>query len=440
MFRRFFSVISIFLLLVSCTVAKAVSPASKDFRGVWISTIYHLDFPSAVSTDPDKLKENTDSILDHIQAMGLTDVVLQVRPCADAFYNSSIFPWSRYLTGNQGTAPKNHFDPLTYWITEAHKRGLSLHAWINPFRITISGKSEISGLSSNNPAVIHPEYVVNYKGNEYFDPGIPAARQLILDGVKELAENYDIDGIQLDDYFYPGTDFNDESSFKAYGSQYSNRDSWRIHNINTLIQELGKTIHQINPDLIFGVSPSGIWANQKDDSRGSATYGSESLYTSYADSYSWVKNNWVDYLCPQIYWEFGYPQADYETLVRWWANTAKGTNVKLYIGLAAYKAQKAETGSVWYGYDELLQQLKLNHSLDDVSGECFFRYGSLLAIDDLPDALSDFYGEDNFSPEQSDSLPETEIKTDNDSGQTSSSFWQVITELFQRLLKWLATF
>lgn len=430
---------SLACLLVGLFLCSGFSHAAEsdswEFRGVWVSTVYQLDYPAAATTDPARLKENAREILDQIQAMGLKDVVLQVRPCADAFYPSQLFPWSRFLTGAQGRSPADGFDPLAYWVEEAHKRDLSLHAWINPFRVTICGQGEISGLYHKNPAVLHPEFVVNYKENLYFDPGLPAVRQLVADGVRELVQNYDIDGIQLDDYFYPDTDFPDEASYKTYGGSFADKASWRRDNINQLIRQLDEVIHQTKPTLRFGVSPAGIWCNQSTDSRGSATSGSETMTTACADSYTWVKQGWVDYICPQIYWERGHPQADYETLVRWWANTVKDTDVSLAIGLAAYKAQQAQTGSPWFGTEELMEQLTLNRQIDGISGVCFFRYGSLLAVDGLPEALTQFYASDSI-PEHSDSLAE-DTPAPSQEDPSSLSLWQRILALFRLLVSWL---
>jgi uncharacterized lipoprotein YddW (UPF0748 family) len=433
MHRRFLFFILLFLALLGSSYAQAADLSDREFRGVWVSTVYQLDYPATATTDPATLRKNADEILDRVQTMGLTDVVLQVRPCADALYPSALFPWSRFLTGTQGTAPADGFDPLAYWVEAAHKRHLFLHGWINPFRVTIGGSSEISGLSAKNPAVLHPEFVVNYKENLYFDPGLPAVRQLIADGVAELVKNYDLDGIQLDDYFYPGTDFPDSASYQAYGGSFADLTHWRQDNINQLIQLLDNTIHQSKPDVLFGISPAGIWCNDTTDRRGSHTAGSETLTTAYADSYTWVKQGWVDYICPQIYWERGHSQADYQTLVSWWADTVKDTPVSLIIGMAAYKAQQAQPDSPWYGTKELMGQLADNRKISGLSGVCFFRYGSLLTVDGLADALTVFY-QTPFTPEQSDSLPEVTAPET----KPAAPFWrQKILWLFHTFWTWL---
>lgn len=356
----------------------------KEFRAMWVATVYRLDYPSQATTDPAVLKRDADQILQGCVDMGMNAVILQVRPSADAFYPSEYYPWSKYLSGTQGTAPADGFDPLAYWIERAHALGLELHAWINPFRITKSGQSEFNALTADHPAKVHPDWVVEYEGNYYFNPGLPEVREYIVQGAEELVRNYDLDGIHLDDYFYPGSGFNDAATYATYGTGFSDLGDWRRDNVNQLVKTLGERLHAINPELSYGISPSGVWADKSSLPQGSNTTGGyESYYASYADSRKWVQEGWIDYICPQIYWYIGHKSMDYATIARWWADTVKGTGVSLYIGMADYQAGNTDPSSPWYGITAIQKQLDLNDTLPEVKGEVHFRYQLIAANSDL---------------------------------------------------------
>lgn len=384
--RRIFSVILVLTMLLP--VAYAAQPAKDGMRGVWVSTVYNIDYPSAQGLSADALKSEADAILDNVAAMGLNTVFLQVRPSADALYQSNLFPWSRYVSGTAGQAPDGNFDVLAYWVDAAHSRGLQLHAWLNPYRITRDGQSELDALPETSPARQHPEWVVEYDGNYYFNPGLPAVQQLVVDGAAEIARSYDVDGIHLDDYFYPGTDFNDAAAYARYGGDFDDIGDWRRDNVNDLIAALDETLHQINPELSFGVSPAGIWDNKADNPHGSATNGRSSYREIYCDSVEWIKRGTVDYICPQLYWSIGYEIADFEILVDWWQDVVSTSDVALYIGIGAYRAAEAEPGDIWYGTDELERQLDLLDSSIDIQGEVFFSYSSLMDVPGCQDFLS----------------------------------------------------
>lgn len=365
-----------------------------QFRAVWVSTAYRLDYPSKATTDPAVLKADADRILKNCADMGMTAVILQVRPSADALYPSAYFPWSADLTGRQGQAPADGFDPLAYWVEQAHELGLELHAWINPFRVTKGGQSEYNSLTADHPAKVHPDWVVEYDGKFYFNPGLPEVREYIIQSAEELARNYDIDGIHLDDYFYPGTNFDDADTYAQYGGSFSDIGDWRRDNVNQLVKELGERLHAIDPDLSYGISPSGVWADKSSQSQGSNTTGGfESYSASYADSRKWVKEEWVDYICPQVYWYIGHPSMDYETIVKWWADVVKGTGVSLYIGMADYQAGNTDPASPWYGVEAIRQQLELNETIAQVDGEVHFRYQFLAQNGELQALYQAFYGD-----------------------------------------------
>ena len=368
--------------------ASAAAPTGrKDFRAVWVATVYRLDYPSQATADPEVLKADADRILADCAAMGMTAVILQVRPTSDAFYPSDYYPWSRYLTGASGLAPEGGFDPLAYWVERAHALGLELHAWLNPYRITRSGQSDLDTLAPDHPAVLHPDWVVEHEGNFYFDPGLPEVREYIIQGAEELARNYDVDGVHLDDYFYPGNDFDDADTYAQYGSGFSDVGDWRRDNVNRLVQELGERLHAIDPNLSYGISPSGVWADKSSLPQGSNTTGGYESYShAYADSRKWVKEGWIDYICPQVYWYIGHSSMDYETIVRWWADTVEGTGVSLYIGMADYQAGNEDPESPWHGTRAIEAQLALNQYLPQVTGEVHFRYAFLAegtALNDL---------------------------------------------------------
>ena len=270
-------------------------------RGVWVATVLNLDYPAFPTISSEELSSQADQILDNAASYGFNTIFLQVRPCSDAFYDSKFYPWSAYLTGKQDTAPDSGFDPLAYWIQGAHNRGMESHAWINPFRVARS-TDEWEHLSENSPAILHPEWVIEYNDEYYFDPALPEVRQLIIDVAVEIAEHYDIDGIHMDDYFYPGSDFNDTDSFGLYGRSFSDIGEWRRNNVNILVGWLSIALHKLKPNIEFGISPGGIWASSSLEPDGSNTSSTNSSYRNqYADSRLWVKAGWVDYIAPQIY-------------------------------------------------------------------------------------------------------------------------------------------
>lgn len=389
--------------------------AQDEMRGIWVSTVYSLDYPESATVDDEELRRQADEILDSSKAMGMNAVFLQVRPSADAFYESDYYPWSRYLSGTQGLAPENGFDPLKYWVEAAHERGMELHAWINPYRVTRSGESEYQALSADNPARQHPEWLIKYDGNYYFDPALPEVRRLVTDGALEIVNNYDVDGIHLDDYFYPGQDFADQASYEKYGSGFSDIGDFRRDNVNQLIRMLDEELHAADSDLSFGVSPSGIWANKSTLPEGSDTAGTESYSRYYADSVYWAEAGIVDYLAPQIYWNIGYSIADYQILANWWSDMLEGTGVKLYIGMADYKAAEAagDPSSAWYGTAELERQMNLNRSISGISGEIHFRYRLIESDAQISSFLRDYYGEE---PSEDPSEEPGENPDDNPAG------------------------
>ncbi len=372
----------------------------REMRGVWVASVENLDYPAAPTASAQELRAQADAVLEGAARNGFNAVFLQVRPCSDAFYPSGIYPWSRYLTGQQGTAPDSEFDPLKYWVSEAHKRGLELHAWINPYRIARDA-DEWGSLAEGSPARQHPDWVVPYGEGYYFDPARPEVRQMVTDGVMEIVENYQVDGIHLDDYFYPGADFNDGASYAAYGADFPDIGDWRRNNVNLLVSGLDAAIHEADPDMEFGISPSGIWASNTMHPEGSATTsGFSSYFSLYADSRTWVREGWVDYIAPQLYWEMGHAKADFSALLGWWSGVVKEAeekNVSLYVGLADYKTVEAgeDGNNPWYGGGEIQRQMAACGADDAVGGTIHFRYGLIANCPAVQQVLGEAYREGN---------------------------------------------
>ena len=384
----------------------------EKFRGIWVSSVYNIDYPSVncVGTDSEKLRKSALEILDDCDKMGFNAVILQVRPTADALYKSSIFPWSKWLSGKEGVAPDNNFDPLEFWVSEAHKRGMELHAWINPFRVTGAvkkGADVLSEAAENNVLKNYPDYVVKYtdsKNDEsyYLNPSLPEVRQLITEGAVEIVENYDVDGIHIDDYFYPGTDFDDDADFIKYGSKFSSKDDWRRNNIDSLIKEMSTKIHEADNTVQFGVSPSGIWANKSSNPLGSDTTGSESYSRVYADTRKWASEGWIDYIAPQIYWSVGQKGSDYKILSDWWCEVVKNSTTKLYIGMADYKTVGVSSSNPFYNGNEIQKQMEMNDANDIIKGEIHFAYNSVKKTPELKNKIIAQYSRDKSENEVND--------------------------------------
>ncbi|MCL1896965.1 MAG: family 10 glycosylhydrolase, partial [Clostridiales bacterium] len=363
------------LTLIALLMPLPLSAArDAEFRAVWVATVINLDYPSSPGVSVDIMKSEARHILDRALEFGFNTVILQVRPTGDAFYKSGLFPWSAYLTGEQGKAPAGGFDPLEYWISEAHARGLELHAWINPFRVT-RVSADNPAMSPENPAVKNPGWTIKTAdGALIYDPGLPEVRKLVIDGVKEIVENYDVDGVHFDDYFYPSGSFDDDSTYAKYSGNYIDRGNWRRENINRLIEDTYKAVKSANPGCVFGVAPVAIWANKSSTSLGSDTNGQESYYAQYADTRKWVKNDWLDYIAPQIYWSIGQNNSDYAKVLAWWVDTVKDTEVDLYVGHATWRLNSSDRQSAWYGTNEIVRQINLNRTYPEVKGSVHFRF------------------------------------------------------------------
>ncbi len=358
----------------------------KEMRAAWISTVYNMDWPKT-KNNISKQKQEYIEMLDKLKGIGINTVVFQVRPKSDALYNSSINPWSDVLTGTQGKNPG--YDPLAFAIEEAHKRGMELHAWFNPYRVTTSG-TDINKLASNNQARLHQDWLLEYNSGSnkalMYNPGLPEVRKHIVDTVSEVVRNYNVDGIHFDDYFYrDGMD--DDDTYKKYGNRL-NKGDWRRENVNTLLREVKSAIKSIKPNVEFGVSPSGIWRNKSSDPTGSDTRGFEHYSKSYADSRTWIREGLIDYIVPQIYWTIGYSAADYSKLVSWWSNEVKGYNVDLYIGQGVYRQGGSDSLNV---ASEIKEQINLNRKYSEIKGSMYFSTRDILKNEKLQNDIKDLY-------------------------------------------------
>ncbi len=394
--KRLFPLAALLLALLA-PHCRAVQP---QVRGVWVSTVLNLDYPSAQGLDKAALQQELDQVLDTAEAAGFNAVFFQVRPCADSFYPSQIFPYSVYLTGQQGQSPDGAFDPLAYLVEQAHARQMQVHAWINPYRVTQNSPGSLEAglnqLAQWHPARQDPSLVRLCQGNLYFDPGLPQVRELIVAGAREIVQAYPVDGIHLDDYFYPSTEFDDAQTYAQYGGGLS-LDDFRRQSVDQLIQELGQAVHEARPGCLFGVSPAGIWANASSLEGGSDTRGNESYFQQYADSRKWVQQGWLDYIAPQLYWYSGQPEADFSKLLDWWCGVTQGTGCQLWPGLAAYKAMGQGDGAAWQGTAEIESQLAQIGGSQGATGCILFRYGSLTAQPQLLDAVAGCWKEDGGS-------------------------------------------
>lgn len=345
MMKKFLFILCAMLLVLSPLMAKRPKPGAvslaktekEEFRGTWIQTAFQERY---MKMNPEQCKNYLKQLVEDLSATGFNAILFQVRPEGDAFYASSIEPWSRFLSGRQGVAPSPEWDPMSYMINLCHQHQMEFHAWINPFRITAS---KLTVLADNHPIKTHPDWVVKYDDRLYLNPAMPECRSFVRSVVKDIVSRYDVDAIHIDDYFYPypvkGKEFDDKAAFLAYAPKmnFDVKDPEALGNfrrrcINILMKSLHEDIRAIKPWVRFGVSPFGIYRNASMSyPRGSKTQGTQCYDDLYADVLYWAQNGWIDYVIPQLYWEIDHPVADYKTLVKWW-NDNVPSQCNLYIG------------------------------------------------------------------------------------------------------------
>ena len=363
--RNFYKVFKIVFICFFCII-KFSNSTKREFRGAWIASVANLDWPTSPTNSTQKNKDDLILLLDNLKSAGVNAVIFQIRSECDALYNSSLEPWSYWLTGQQGVAPSPNWDPLEFAVEESHKRGIEFHAWFNPFR-AVRGSGYAN--SSNHVSVKNPNWILTFGTLKMLNPGLPEVRNHVLNVIMDVVRRYNIDGVHWDDYFYPypttsfpsGITSEDVSTFNTYNRGFFDIKDWRRDNINLLIKAVHDSINAIKPTVKFGISPFGIYKNGVPQ----GIVGLDAYNILYTDVVHWLQNQWLDYFTPQLYWGFGGGQ-DYATLMPWWA--AQKNNRHFYPGLAPYRI----IDSNWPSSTVTLQ-VRLNRANPNAEGEIFFR-------------------------------------------------------------------
>ena len=360
---------TVLVLLMSLVsgVLSAQTPPKREFRAAWLATVDNLDWPVRGDT-PQNQKNQLLVLLDGMKAAGINTVIFQVRPECDALYASPYEPWSYHLTGTQGSGPSPFYDPLEYAVQEAHKRGMELHAWFNPYR----AEKAINRypLASSHVYVQHPDWILTFPSSNLriLNPGLEQVREFVARVAADIVRRYDVDGIHADDYFYPYSPIistEDAATFTAYPRGFTNIGDWRRDNVNLLMKMIMDSVNVIKPYVKFGMSPFGIWKNGVPPGiTGLDAYGSI-----YGDAIAWLHQKSVDYLTPQLYWKIGGSQ-DYLKLSAWWADSCARNGRHLYPGLASYRMS---SGSGDWPASEILSQVRVNRGNAKIQGEVYFR-------------------------------------------------------------------
>ncbi|MEX0680099.1 MAG: family 10 glycosylhydrolase [Balneolales bacterium] len=347
----------------------------EDFRGVWLASIGNLDWPVSNEQTVEEQKADAVAILDSLKGIGINAVLFQVRAESDALYASSYDPWSFWLTGEQGRAPDPFYDPLFFMVREAHKRGMELHAWLNPFRV--ERKKGQYDLAGNNVSLREPGWILEFESRpgEYYtmlNPGLPGVRDYVTNVVVDIIRRYDVDGIHFDDYFYPASPVSNEDSlaWRAYDNDTGDIGDWRRDNINRLMAQIHDSLQALAPHVSYGISPFPI---RKNDDAG--TNGLESYYTLYADGQAWLEAQSIDYINPQLYFEIGNDQADYASMLAYWTEAAYNNRRYIYAGLSPYKLLPPHDWTL----EQAVSQLRMNVEHPFLQGNIYFRTEHLLS-------------------------------------------------------------
>ncbi|MGE5351947.1 MAG: family 10 glycosylhydrolase [Acidobacteriota bacterium] len=354
----------LFAILMTSALLFSQTYPKQELRGVWIASL-GIDWPSTRGTSASDIKSQKDQLVstfDQHKSYGMNAMFFHVRPKADAIYKNSIGePWSKYLTGQEGAAPSDPtYDPLQFAIQEAHKRAMELHAWINPYRVNMSGDDPVFG--STSIALRHPEWIIKCNGSEYrfLNPGLPEVRKYLLSVIMDIVRRYDVDGIHFDDYFYPYTEygtFNDDATFASYKGTFTDKTAWRMNNVNMLLAEINDSIKTVKPWVKFGISPAG---------------GPSVNLSIFCDTFGWLKGNYtdesgvshtgtsyIDYIMPQLY------SANYGGLLPTWSGASTLNGRHLYVGAPAYRYSS-------YGANEIGWEMRANRNTPTVKGEVYF--------------------------------------------------------------------
>lgn len=371
-------------------------PIMREFRGVWIATVTNLDWPSRTGLTTWQQQQEMIALLNRAVAMNMNAVIFQVRPEADALYQSDIEPWSPFLSGTMGRAPEPYYDPLAFVVREAHKRGLEVHAWFNPYRALHPASP--GDIAPSHVSRTDPEVIRRYGSQLWMDPGDPTVVARTTKVILDVTRRYDIDAVHIDDYFYPyrETDrrgrtiqFPDSRTYALYqrsGGKLS-LDDWRRNNVDTFVEHIGSEIHRVKPWVRFGVSPFGIWR----PGYPASVRGLDSYVEIFADARKWLQNGWVDYMAPQIYWPVGRPQQDFSSLLSWWVAQNKFKR-NIYVGLNASLAKN--TPPRGRGAAEMTDEIRLTRAQAGAGGEVFFSMNVLMQD---PDSVSERIARDSYA-------------------------------------------
>jgi len=356
-------------LLALCLTATAVAqaPPKYEFRGAWIATVINLDWPSCRTCSPDVQQAELIGHLDELKAAGLNAVLFQVRAESDALYASPYEPWSYWLTDEQGTAPEPYWDPLAFVVEEAHKRGMELHVWFNPYRADRgSGYPKAASHITNT----HPEWILDFGSIKILDPGLPDVRSYFSSVVADVVRRYDVDGVHFDDYFYPyppnQITNQDAGTFDQYNGGFTDVNNWRRYNVFRMIRQVRDSIQAVRPEAVFGISPFGIWKSGVP----AGISGMDAYSAIYADAVGWLENDLIDYVTPQLYWAFGGGQ-DYGKLAPWWESVRHGRH--LYPGHGLYRADNNTSDGSLFAANEIPRQVRFNRATEGIDGSVFFR-------------------------------------------------------------------
>jgi uncharacterized lipoprotein YddW (UPF0748 family) len=380
----------------ACTPPPALSPAPdadlpaapREFRGVWVATVANIDWPSRPGLPADSQRAELLAILDRAVALHLNAVVLQVRPAADALYPSALEPWSEYLTGASGAPPEPYYDPLAFAVEEAHRRGLELHAWFNPYRAR--HPTATTPPPPGHVSVTHPGWVRSYGGYLWMDPGVPAVRAHSLAVILDVVRRYDVDGVHIDDYFYPypvadsagaPVDFPDEPSWRAYraGGGRLGRDDWRRENVNTFVREIHAGVKAEKPWVKFGISPFGVYRPNHPEGQGTRFDQYAQLY---ADARLWLREGWMDYFTPQLYWPISRPDLSYPVLLRWWVEENRQGR---HLWPGNYTSRTVVDTPPWRA-EEVTDQVWVTRGMPGATGNVHFSMRAFMAN---PDSLNE---------------------------------------------------
>jgi uncharacterized lipoprotein YddW (UPF0748 family) len=391
---------ALFTLVIACCLmwgcassndsgANAPPAAPREFRAAWVATVSNIDWPSEPGLPTAKQQEEALAILDKAQAMNLNAIILQVRPSADALYASSFEPWSYFLTGHQGKAPDPYYDPLQFWITEAHRRRMELHAWFNPYRAR-HGSARYAA-APNHVSRTDPQIVREFNGWQWLDPAEPAAAGITYNVFLDVVRRYDVDGIHIDDYFYPypdylkqkdGTfaDFPDDGPWRRYqqsGGKLARAD-WRRENVNQLIQRVYEGAKKQKPEVKFGISPFGIARPGKPE----VVKGFDQYEKLYADTELWLHNGWLDYWTPQLYWKITATSQPYQTLLEYWVSQ-NTHNRHIWPGLFTSRIGDRENS---WPTSEIIDQIMVTRATPGATGHVHF---SMKALSNNREGIAD---------------------------------------------------